>query len=301
MKVLTITIPERFKEYFGNPFSEILKLLPDLNQSWDEIIVDFSKSKFVVPHFLGPLSCVLHKKSQEGVEITVINAVPYLSTIHFFNGTNAVLFENKVDLSYYNNKTYLPIIHFPTGLLTVDADKRIEILSAVNTLLKAQLKLPNNVLEAFYYFLDELTQNIVDHSKQNFGTVFAQFYPEKGYLDLSICDVGKGIFESYKMSDKFFPSTNEEAINYAVFGKSTKDIPESRGYGISTSKKMLVKGLKGKFLLMSGSEFFVQVAVDKEDGEIISVDSELFFQGCMVNLRIPVFVSDSINIYNYIE
>lgn len=301
MKKLTITVPERFKENFGNPFSEIIKLLPELNDDWDEIIVDFQQSKFLVPHYLGPLSCMLFKKAQEGIIIKIINAPSYLSTIHFFQGLDFGQSYDQIDLSSYNNKTYLPIIHFPTGLDTKDAESRVAILSAIDSLLKIQLKLPISVLQAFYYFLDELTQNIVDHSGLNFGTVFAQFYPEKGYLDLSICDAGDGVFESYQVSPKFHPRNNKEAINFAVFGRSTKDIPESRGFGLITSRNMLVQGLKGKFLLASGDDFFVQIPDSKENGEIISLPENSKYVGCMIMLRIPVFVPSNFDIYKYIS
>ena len=46
-----------------------------------------------------------------------------------------------------------------------------------------------------------------------------------------------------------------EAIQAANRGISTKNLPnaENRGYGIITSKKMLIDGLGGSFIMMSGN------------------------------------------------
>lgn len=298
---LVIEVPERFSDNFGDPFRYILQILPDLNLHWDEIVVDFRNSKFIVPHYLGPLSCILKKKSNEGVKITILDSHTgsYLNTVQFPFGldlNHGHSDELKFKFKSYSSKTYLPIVHFPTGAIRQEADTRINVLSAIDALLKEQLKLPINVLQAFYYFLEELTQNVVDHSGVNSGMVFAQFYPDKNYLDLSICDAGKGIYHSYLTNSKHRPQSNTEALNFAVYGKSTKDIPESRGFGLNTSRSMLVKGMQGKFLLMSGNDFFVQT-INRE--EIISLDVKDYFPGCMLNLRIPIFRSESFTIHSY--
>ena len=146
--------------------------------------------------------------------------------------------------------------------------------------------------------LDELTQNIVDHSGISSGTIFAQFYREKNYLDLSICDCGKGLYKSYLESYKHNPVSNSEAINFAVYGKSTKNIPESRGFGLNTSRNMLTKGLKGKFFMMTGNDFFIQTL---EREEIIGLPTKFEFKGCMLSLRIPIFNSEIFSIHSYTD
>jgi hypothetical protein len=300
---LRLTVPERFSDNFGEPVIHFLKILPLLNEEWSEIEVDFGNNKFLVPHYLGPLSCILRQKAQQGIKISILNANEnsYLSTVKFPLGMD---FEtlNHEDISLYFNqyetKRYLPIIHFPTGTLFKEAEIRNKLLSAINALLKQQLKLPINILQAFYYFLDELTQNIVDHSGVFYGTIFAQFYPDKRFLDLSICDSGNGIFKNYLLSKKHEPKTNAEALNYAVYGRSTKDIPESRGFGLNTSRTMLVKGMQGKFFLMSGNDFFVQTVIKEE---IITLNEKTYYSGCMLNLRIPIFESETFSIHSYTD
>ena len=51
---------------------------------------------------------------------------------------------------------------------------------------------------AVYYPITELVTNIFDHSKQNKGFIFGQFYPKKNYLDICIVDCGRGLAKTYE-------------------------------------------------------------------------------------------------------
>ncbi len=296
---LIIKVPSRFLDNFGNPINEIIRILPQLNESWSEIIVDFCDCIFLAPHYLGALSCILKMKEEEGVKITLHNESSYLHTIHFKNGFKIDTHTNQeISLENFQTKTYIPIIHFTTSNLKNESVDREQILTAVNSILKNQLKLPINILMGVYYLLDELTQNIVDHSGASSGTIFAQFYPDKKYLDLTICDCGKGLYASYLESDKHKPNSNSEAINFGVYGKSTKNIPESRGFGLNTSRNMLTKGLNGQFFLMTGNDFFIQSA---EKEEIINLNDKFDFHGCMIILRIPLFNLEDFSIHTFTD
>lgn len=296
---LHISVPSRFQDNFGDPINQILKILPELNKEWKEIIVDFTASNFLVPHYLGPLSCILQMHREKGVDITIINETSYMKVVHFKNGFFQLPYSNE-DISFesYKNKTFIPVIHFPTSNIAQNENFRQKVLNAVDDILKKQLNLSVNILQAIYYMLAELTQNIVDHSEISFGTIFAQFYPEKKYFDLSICDAGNGLYKSYVNTGKHSPNSNTEAINFAVYGKSTKNIPESRGFGLNTSRNMLTKGLKGQFFLMTGNGFFIQ---NNNIEEIVSLDENIEFKGCMLNLRIPLLESADFSIYSFTD
>ena len=298
-KTLHIEVPETFEDNFGNPINQVFNILPELNKDWETIVVDFSKNKFLVPHYLGPLACILEEKRRRWIEVKVINETFYTQTVHFKNGFFKLPYNDEnINFEAYMHKTFIPVIHFPTSKLTQDSRFRVAVLSSVNQILKKQLNLPINILQAIYYMLDELTQNIVDHSEIPFGTIFAQFYPGKKYLDLSICDSGKGLYQSYLDSEKHNPKSNTESINYGVYGKSTKDIPESRGFGLNTSRNMLTQGMRGQFFLMTGNGFFYQ---NQNKEEIVALSDRINFKGCMINLRIPLLESDDFSLYSFTD
>ena len=104
--------------------------------------------------------------------------------------------------------------------------------------------------------------------------------------------------QSYQKSQKFHPENEREAIEFAINGRSTKDRPESKGFGISTSRDMLVNGLKGKFFLLSGNTAYIQTTENKG---IIDIPDNFFYQGNYVALRVPTLIDPAFNLYNYVE
>lgn len=225
----------------------------------------------------------------------------YLDAICFPEGYNfdgMTSEEMTRKLETYNTKTYIPLVLFPTAANIAESSLRENVLSAINSILREQLKLTGNILEAIYYLVNELTNNVADHSRSGKGILFGQFYPTKNYMDICIVDFGKGIKQTYLDSSKAFPKTHEEALELAINGRSTKDQILSRGFGISTSRKMLTEGLKGKFLLCSGNAMFYQ---NSEKQEIIALPEHAHFWGCMAGLRIPTLPIKEFDFYKYTQ
>lgn len=304
----TIKIPERTSDSFGDPINKLLDIQAVINEldSGTGKQFDFSDCKFFNPFLLGGLTSIYNNEIQKGNDVNIVlpnslSIKDYLETIHFpkgfpYNSNEIEKFQES--LSPFNTKTYIPIVFFPATKTGNNSDVREAILSAVNSILKLQLNLSGGVLQAIYYMIDELTQNISDHSNCDKGIIFGQFYPSKNYMDICISDNGTGLLQSYIKSGKYDITTDKEAVSSAVTGKSTKDLPESRGFGLSTSRKMLVKGLKGKFLLWSGSAMFIQTV---EHEEILYLGDKLRFQGCLIALRIPTFNNKEFNFYDFTE
>jgi hypothetical protein len=304
MTKVTLIIPRRSTDNFGEPIAKIFEYIALLNSQAEEeyiLCIDFSNTVFISPILIGGLVYLADRHEMCGGECEFIfptqtsSLKSYFETIRFYNGYdfNVDVVENlKGIFLNYDNKTYIPIVKFPTSLDAASNNLREGILTALDKLLVKQLNLSGPYITAISYLLQEPTQNIVDHSDAERGLVFAQFFPSKNYIDIFIADLGKGIFQSYIDSGLHAPKTDEDALEYAVYGKSTKDEFGSRGFGISSSKEMLVKGLNGKFMLVSGNAAFIKTP-DRE--EIFKLNPEVNVQGCFVILRIPILTNESFN------
>lgn len=302
---MEIKIPHRFSDNFGEPINYLLDLLMLIQENNPtEIKFDFSASKFISPFVVGGIVAIASSLKSQGKKVELIvstdNTIPsYFNAIHFpegFNFNGMTSEEMNIKLENYNSKTYIPLILFPTAAGKVESSLRENVLSAINSILKKQLRLTGNLLEAIYYLVDELTNNISDHSQSEKGILFGQFYPTKNYMDICIVDFGKGIKQTYLDTGKASPKTHDEAIELAINGRSTKDQAISRGFGIPTSRKMLTEGLKGKFFLCSGNAMFYQ---NSEKQEIIALPEQAHFQGCIVSLRIPTLPNTQFDFYKY--
>lgn len=303
----TIQIPNRTHEDFGD---SLLKLISVVNQIVscveNEITLDFSNAKMLNPFFLGGLVCVIRNMQKSGKTIilnhdTNFNINSYLTTICFpntFSGDSGKESDYLKALDKYSYKTYIPIVSFRTNSLGDATIITENILSAISKLLKNQLKFSWGEIQPLSYFLGELTDNIIEHSKADEGYIFAQYYPNSNYVDLCICDSGQGILQSFLDNPTFNPQNEAEAIQLALSGSSTKDRPEARGFGISTTRDMLVNGLRGRLFLWTGSTTFLQ-AINKE--AIVGIDGNGYFQGTFIALRLPTIIPGSFDFYKYVE
>lgn len=146
--------------------------------------------------------------------------------------------------------------------------------------------------------LSELSTNIQEHSTAASGVVFAQHYngPNGRYIDLCICDHGKGIFASYDSNPRFQPADEAEALIFALEGKSSKNRAEARGFGISTSRSMLVKGLEGSWCVWTGNHAFIETPATAG-----IVEWDVSYPGTYIALRIPTVIPGGFSLYDYLD
>jgi anti-sigma regulatory factor (Ser/Thr protein kinase) len=245
-------------ENMGESFRSLIRLLNDINilKSGDNVIIDLSDIDFIYPFLILPLSTLTSLLKEREIEVDFIknaNCKSYLDTINFPYGFNPSENENWNEiLATYSKKTYLPICAIPSKK-NCEAIRET-LISIFENILIMQLKITGQLKKSISYLLSEAITNIVDHADVDTGFIMVQNYPRKDFLDVCIADAGNGILKTYGKFPEI--TSDEQAMKQAVTGKSTKDQAVTRGYGISTSRKMLVKGLGGKYFLFSGAAFY---------------------------------------------
>ena len=147
--------------------------------------------------------------------------------------------------------------------------------------------------------LSEMTDNIFEHSRSDHGYILTQCYPKHGYADVCLGDTGITVLGSYRMAGSKEIHTDIDALKAANNGLSTKNLPnaENRGYGIITSKGMLVRGLGGQYLMLSGNAVYV----DTPNGSgYIELPGGIRFKGTVIALRLP-YRNDDFRYLDYID
>ncbi len=262
-----------------------------------EVTVDFSDTRFISPVFA--LSLIVYL-SRCGKQVSFRNAPDYIELIGLCKGgikpDQMRHTEFLAQLEKYASKTYIPIIDFAAGR---NSDAKEAVSSIVENMIIHQLSIQSNVANGFKYMIDETLDNITEHSDSDRGYIFAQAYPTKGFLDVCIADRGVSLLGSYeKLPDNEILS-DMEAIKAANRGLSSKNLPdaENRGFGIRTSKQMLIQGLGGQYLMISGSSLYIKT---RNLDSFYSMPNCLRWNGTIVALRIP-YHSTTFNYINYIE
>jgi hypothetical protein len=157
------------------------------------------------------------------------HARAYLSTIGFPLGKDK------------DARTYTPIHHF-------SKNSEVEI-SRILTLIESEF--PEQSIIPLKYILSELGgANIEEHSNYTLATIMAQMYPKKEFIDIGIYDNGITIPGKFEQSKIPFDQDGQ-AIYMALYGKSTKEPEGGRGFGLPTSRNLVLNGLKGSFYVFS--------------------------------------------------
>ena len=276
----------------------VVWIMDQMEKSVDqEVTIDFSDTRFISPVFA--LSFIVYL-TRCGKKIAFTNVSDYLERIGLGNGgikpDTMRQTEFLAELEKYTSKTYIPIIDFAAGR---NSDAKEVVSSIVENMIIQQLNIQSNVANGFKYMIDETLDNITEHSESDRGYIFAQAYPTKGFLDVCIADRGVSLLGSYeKLPDNEILS-DMEAIKAANRGLSSKNLPdaENRGFGIRTSKQMLIHGLGGQYLMISGSSLYLKSC---NLDTFYSMPHGLRWNGTIVALRIPYY-SSSFNYINYIE
>jgi len=115
-----------------------------------------------------------------------------------------------------------------------------------------------------------------------------------------LLDTGRTLLETYQQDQRGrYESviTDLEAINMAANGHSTKDYANSRGYGISNSRRILTEGLGGHFFMMSGGAWFYQNLEGSWSGSIPNFG---YWPGFFLALRIPTIEREGFRLQQFI-
>lgn len=279
---------------FLSGLREALLIFQRIERSSDtDNVLTFEEGAFATPLFL---SALLARKfdplASRRIELDVRSS--YLCTICFDKGgiSTEELGDIEEYLGSYRDKSYIPIMRFP--LLGERSRAHVtSVGSAVANLLRSRLDLSGRIFTGVNYLISEILDNVIEHSFSHGGGIICQDYARKGYMDICIFDNGVTIPGSYRraklLDDR---STDAQALQTTINRRlSTKNTAGSvnRGFGISSSRQMLVHGLQGEFLIFSGSALYVSTPREEK---VFPLPNHLGLHGTIVGLRIPRFVDD---------
>lgn len=298
---VVVEIPEVTRDVrIGSVFNYLFKVIKQTENTDKDVIWDFQGRVFLHPFFMAPLSIYKHM-SEKNIICKNYSDIckSYFEKVCF---ENLLFIDKNTDLikslQEFEDKSYTPICCFEMCGEHVDS-----LQTVLQNVIEKQSKMDTKLKTPLSYFLGELICNISQHSQSKYGYVFCQYLKREKSILLCIADRGITIYGSYLNSKKYMDEIGEDealALKKANEGYSTKDLPnpEDRGYGLSSTKNMLVNGLGGDFFMFSGSAFHRH---NRESCDFINLPPNFNWVGTIVLMRIPTEVEKSFNYYNYIQ
>lgn len=299
---VSINIPSvEQDERIGSAFNHLFQVISQTtNSQGEDIEWNLRNTSFFHPFFLAPL--VIYKQGC-GKNIQCINHANrlsgYLKLVHF----EVPLFiaegmDIEAMLTPYIDKTYIPVCQFELCKSNIDGFQSI-----LQQIIKRQSHADARIITPLSYMLGELIDNMNEHSYGRYGYVFSQYLKQEGAINLVLADDGITIMGSYCKFNLYADEINgneAEALKLANEGRSTKNLPhvENRGYGLSSTKSMLVDGLKGAFFMLSGRAFHRH---DTNGSVYVKLPPTINWDGTIILMRIPINVPAGFNYELYIK
>lgn len=222
------------------------------------------------------------------IGLAVINHTPDINTSQMpLSSFNVLLSEN-------HEKCRMPVVEFPTT--SKDTDIKNSITSAIEDFIIMESRLDANLVPALKYIVDENIDNITEHADTAVGFVSASW--DNNAVTICIADAGKTIYGSYVDGNFEQIFSDQLALQAAISGVSTKNLPgaENRGYGISTSADMIVRGMDSTLVILSGKGLLLRNSLRNDFTEL---PEPIFMPGTLVCFTIPTH-KKGFNLYNYI-
>ena len=296
-----VKIPNIAEEQrIGFSFNYLIRVIAE-TEATDAVLWDFSDVSFLHPFFLAPLTIYKNTSGKDiecaNIPIRIqsyLNSVYFDRTLHFDNDSREDL---ESVMSKYADKSYVPLCSF--AMTNSNKDTFGSIMQRL-IIKQSSIKSAGSSIS---YLVSELFDNIYEHSRSENGYVFSQYLEREGIINLCIADTGITIYNSFKnagLYQKEINGSETEALRLANEGYSTKNRPEAenRGYGISTSKRMLVSGMKGAFFMLSGGAFH---RYEHGTNVYIDLNNVFHWNGTIILLRIPVNIPEGFNYIDYLE
>lgn len=223
---INIKLPFQFnRKTMYDVIDEILT--SDLEVKHSRVALDFSRVRFIDPTAITVLSNLIEFLTKNRVKIDYLNygvksdGNKFLDDCGFFKRyigkqvfSGAALRQSTLPLELIQHSRSFEWIHHKfSPWIEAKVGRTDESFTQIKTC------------------LGEVFNNIRDHSGENVGSIFAQYYPNKKLVMLSISDFGRGIPTNVRK--KHVEYTDEQCIMKATEqGFTTKSTPVNQGVGL---------------------------------------------------------------------
>lgn len=257
--------------------SECRKLLNHyLKYPETKLLLDFSNCYFIYPDYAVMILCALKHLENMSIEVPGKiryrknpDVISYLSRMNFFKHLNI---DNPIEFSHYKSSRFVKIQYY-------NEDNQLEVLHAILSIIRNNSSINEEVYVGLDYCLNEILDNVLNHSTVKKGWVVAQYFEKLNSIRLIVCDNGIGIHASLEDRYNF---SEEQAIMNCIVDGITNGLGQGHGlYATATFAKLN----RGWLSIMSGNK---KMDVSHE---LTSIKSIAYWQGTCVYLRVNTDIS----------
>lgn len=207
---------------------------------FEEFKVDFSNTKAAFPNAVVPISGLIDFYNNNGVPIQEISESPIVKAIHLLD---PIIIKAETELNSINSLN--KVFKF------TDSNHVFWLVNSMLDELNSSDKFEKGVLEGLEWCLNEVMDNVIQHSNSNCGFVMGQIHKTSKHVAFTVFDAGRGIYNSLKNST-FNPRTPADALTLSLQEGVTRDKKIGQGNGMYGLRR-IIENNEGSLTLTSNS------------------------------------------------
>ncbi|MBI5473498.1 MAG: DUF4325 domain-containing protein [Ignavibacteriae bacterium] len=187
---------------------------------YQELTLDFHDVSKVFPNACVPICAAIDHYRRNGIVFKMQNASQFLSVTHM---------TEPLEVSPENLRTAMDPI---SRVWLISNEQGISmLLDNYVYALSQKTECTSGVIEAFEWCLNEVMDNVLQHSEISRGFVMVQVHPETHRIAICVADAGIGIYNSL-LNSIHRPRSVVDAITLAVKEGVTRDTAIGQGNGL---------------------------------------------------------------------
>lgn len=251
----------------NNKISKATKSISDVEFNGNRIVFHHLNHHMSVSYFLRGLKKYIRKgiKNFEldfsGIDNQIFpNAVVPIAAIIKYYTNSGIVFQGFLPpalekMSFLNPVKYNDSKDALNKLWTFKTSEDVAILVDAYILHISKLDaFPKGFLNATEWALNEVMDNVIQHSNAEEGFVMGQLHPKTSHIAFTVFDLGQGIFNSFKGS-KYHPRNAVDAITLALQEEITRDKRIGQGNGLFGLSSLIKQG-DSRLKITSGSGYY---------------------------------------------
>lgn len=207
---------------------------------FDDFILDFSSTITAFPNASVPIAGLLEYYKNNGISFTILHSSDIIRATKLLTPIELTLESDLEGINVLNK-----VFKF------YNSDHVFWLVNAFLDELNQSDKFEKGVLEGLEWCLNEVMDNVIQHSNTDCGFVMGQIHKSSKHVAFTIFDYGQGIFNSLKNSSHH-PRNAIDALTLCLQEGVTRDKKIGQGNGMYGLRR-IIENNNGRLVLTSNS------------------------------------------------
>ncbi len=211
-----------------------------IRAGYDNFLIDVSSIEGVFPNTVVPIAALIDSYEEDKINFEY-GRIPITLQSTQFNNPN--LYDG--DSNHILSRVWM----------FSNSSEISDIVDAFGVELRKEDRFPEGTITSLMWSLNEVMDNVLMHSNSEYGYVMGQIHKSTKKIAFTVCDYGRGIFNSLRESQLHKPKSAIDAITLAIQEEVTRDSNVGQGNGLFGLHSIISQGNGTLEIVSSGASY----------------------------------------------